>query len=101
MRTPGWGIREILQQQRKQDSCELVIKEELMSVNKLIEDGAFENEFSHLTSRPSLQESEDKKRKIGNSMTEDIKKAKILEKENETTPTRKKRIDSTESKVPL
>ena len=39
------GIREILQQ-RELDSCELVIKEELMSVNKLIEDGAFENEFS-------------------------------------------------------
>ena len=96
------GIREILQQ-RELDSCELVIKEELMSVNKLIEDGAFENEFSSSDLEAVItSESEDKKRKIGNSMTEDIfKKAKILEKENETTPTRKKRIDSTESKVPL
>ena len=61
------GIREILQQ-RELDSCELVIKEELMSVNKLIEDGAFENEFSSSDLEAVItSESEDKKRKIGNS----------------------------------
>ena len=96
------GIREILQQ-RELDNSELVMNEEIMSLNKLIEAGAFEDEFSPSDLEAVItSESEDKKRKVENSPTEDIfKKAKILEKENETTPTRKKRIDSRESKVPL
>lgn len=96
------GIREILQQ-RELNNSELVMKEEITSVNKLIEAGAFEDEFSPSDLEAVItSESEDKKRKVENSPTEDIfKKAKILEKENETTPTRKKRIDSRESKVPL
>jgi len=46
------GIREIFQQ-REVDRTELVIKEEVMSVNKLIEDGEFEDEFFLVTTRPS------------------------------------------------
>lgn len=95
------GIREIFQQ-REVHRTELVIEEEVMSVNKLIEDGEFEDEFFSCDNETvETSETEVRKRKIENLFTEDMsKKAKTLEKENETTPKRKKRTDSTESKVP-
>ena len=94
------GIREIFQQ-REVDRTELVIKEEVMSVNKLIEDGEFEDEFfscDHETVETS--KTEVKKRKTENLFTEDMLNTGTLEKENETTPKRNKRTKSSESKVP-
>ena len=95
------GIREIFRQ-REEDRSERIRKEEVIIVNKLIEDGAFEQEISSCDLEDvTTSESEDKKRKKENLLTEDIfKKAKMMEKENETTPKRNKGTNSTESKIP-
>ena len=94
----SWVASRDIFQQRELAMKELVVKEELMSVDKLIEDGEFDDELSS-ADLVTTSETEDKKRKIENTTTEDIfKKAKILEKENETTPARSKKTE--ESRVP-
>ena len=91
------GIKQIFHD-REAMKKDLVVKEELEVLNKLLEDGQFDEDFD---SEDSFDDNECNKRKVPVTDQDEVfKKARIEEKENETTPVRPK-IASEDITLPL
>ena len=97
------AAREILQQ-REAARKEAAVKEEMLSVTKLVEAGEFDDDFtiedfnySNVTT--DTDESSMKRKMNEDTDTEDIfKKARIIHTENETTPARNRNKDEESTK---